>query len=178
MKNTFILHLSMREPEEIIHYNETVINKVDQKIIFPFVDDSTKELIQNDFEDSSVIVWRLSNNAVNRSKFDKLTPGDEILVVEDDVIKFLGKISTKIVSEDLARKLWISFSSGKMEKLSLIFFILDSSPMNLPFSELAKLLGYGEGWIPDGLTLIDLDKLCSLNLENEGLCRVLKGIEL
>lgn len=174
MKNTFILHLSMREPEEIIHYNETVINKVDQKIIFPFVDDSTKELIQKDFEDSSVIVWRLSDNAVNRSKFDKLTPGDEILVVEEDVIKLLGKVSAKVHSEELAGKLWYSFSSQKEEKLSLIFFILDSSPINLSFSELANLLGYGDDWIPEGLTLIDSEKLSSLKLENDGLYRALK----
>jgi len=174
MKNTFILHLSMREPEEIIHYNETVINKVDQKLIFPFVDDSTKELIQKDFEDSSVIVWRLSDNAVNRSKFDKLTSGDEILVVEDDVIKLLGKVSAKVHSEELATKLWYSFDSQKEEKLSLIFFILDSSPINLSFSELANLLGYGEDWIPEGLTLIDPEKLSSLKLENDGLYRALK----
>lgn len=174
MKNTFILHLSMLDPEEIIHYNETVINKVDQKTIFPFVDDSTKELIQKDFEDSSVIVWRLLDNAVNRSKFDKLTPGDEILVVEDDVIKLLGKVSAKVHSEELATKLWYSFDSQKEEKLSLIFFILDASPINLSFSELANLLGYGEDWIPEGLTLIDSEKLSSLKLENDGLYRALK----
>ena len=167
----------MNSSEEIIHYNETVINKVEQATIFPYIDDELKKNLISEFEDSPIPTWRLMNNSVNRSKFEKIQPGDEILIVEEDIIRFIGKISAKTINVDLSKKLWFSFENDSHEELSLVIFMRGLISINLAFEELSKLFGYGEDWIPEGLTMISENKLKEFSQNHDSLYKVLREIK-
>jgi len=172
MRNLFILHLPLKEPSEIIHYNETIINRVQQAKISPYLSSKEAKIIKDVFDDAPLAIWRLEDDKLNREKFEKLNYGDEILIVEEDMIKFMGKIVITTDNYDLSKLLWPDYS-GKNRKFNLIFIIFDLVPIDLPFYKLAKYFGYSEDWIPDGLTLIPHEKMQSQKLEEGGIYRLL-----
>lgn len=176
MRNLFILHLPLKDPSEIIHYNETIINRVEQTKISSFLSSELKTTISKNFDDAPLAIWRLEDNKLNREKFEKINNGDEILIVEEDNIKFMGKLVAKTENPELATMLWPDYSS-KNRKFSLIFIIFDLIPIDLHFYKLAKFFGYSEDWIPEGLTLIPNEKLSSQKLEEGGIYRLLWSLK-
>jgi uncharacterized phage-associated protein len=99
-----VLHIAVNDSEEIIHYNETVINKVNQSTILPFVGEKVKKELKKLFDDFPVVAWRLLNTPENRKIFKKIKAGDEILITEGDNVKFFGTFRIQIINEELADK--------------------------------------------------------------------------
>jgi len=159
MRNIFILYMAPGNYEQMVHYQDTIKNKVDQQRIFRYIDLNLQSTLRNIFGNKSIAVWGSRDTRANRSHYEKMLPGDNVLIVEGNTIKLLGKIAAKTISNDLSRELWKNLKNGKDEMWSLIYFIANPLEIELPFSELNKLFSYEETYKPRGFTSISENRL-------------------
>lgn len=159
MKNIFILYMPPGNGEAMIHYQDTIKNRVSQERIFKYLDHTLQNRLQNIFGDSPIATWGSRSGENNRSRFAKMQPGDDVLIIEGDNIKLLGKIADKTMNPELSRELWKNIKGDNIEGWDLIYFIANPVEINLPFSKLKKLFHYKDTWSLRGFTNISDDKL-------------------
>jgi hypothetical protein len=99
------------------------------------------------------------DSSANRAKFERMAPGDEVLIIEGSIIKLLGKIAATTVNSNLSRELWRNLRPGGDERWDLIYFIANPQEIDLPFTEFCRLVGYAENYQLRGLTLVGPDRL-------------------
>ena len=165
MKNIFFLYIPPTNTEAIIHYKDTIVDKVSQERIFRFVEENLRNYLRRIFNDKRITVWGSRNTRANRSKFDKMKVGDNILIVEGETVKLLGFIATTTINKDLSRELWQNIRGGSSEGWDLIYFISNPLEIDLPFAEIIKLLAYEPNFRLHGFTNVgkaNLEKFYSL----------------
>ncbi|MEO0508561.1 MAG: hypothetical protein AAF065_01735 [Verrucomicrobiota bacterium] len=159
MRNIFILYIPPTNVEAVVHYEDTIKKRVDPQLIASHVEPSLNRRLQSIFGPSRVAVWGSRDSLGNRSKFDRMRPGDEILIVEGKTIKLLGRIAEKTVSPALSRDIWKNLRGDSSAGWDLIYFIANPREINLPFSEFCKLVGYKEDFQLHGFTGVSQDRL-------------------
>jgi hypothetical protein len=90
MRNIFMLYMPPGNYEAQVHYEDTIKRRVPFDRLAPFLTVELKTKLESIFGRKPVAVWGSRNTDVNRRKFDQMKPGDDILIVEGDVIKLLG----------------------------------------------------------------------------------------
>ena len=145
--------------EAMIHYQDTIKNRVSQERIFKYIDHNLRDRLHNIFGDSPIATWGSRSGENNRSRFSKMQPGDDVLIIEGDNIKLLGKIADKTINSDLSRELWKNIKGDNIEGWDLIYFIANPVEINLPFTQLKRLFHYKDTWSLRGFTNISDDKL-------------------
>jgi len=178
MKNIFFLYIPPNNTEAIIHYQDTIINKVSQDHIFRYVDQNIKNYLRGIFQDKKIAVWGSHNTSINRSRFEKMGVGDNILIVEGDTVRLLGFIAAKTINPDMSRELWKNLSGRSSEGWDLIYFISNPLEINLPFSEIKKLLAYEPTYRLRGFTNIGKAKLDEFYRHYDDLYSILQRIKL
>src|SRR3990170_5927661 len=118
--NIFILYMAPGNYEQMVHYEDTIKNKVSQDRIFKYLDFNLQNTLRNIFGDKSITVWGSRDSDSNRRHFEKMQQGDDILIVEGDTIKLLGKVAAKTINPDLSKDLWKSLKGSSAEVWSLI----------------------------------------------------------
>ena len=131
MKNIFFLYIPPNNTEAIIHYQDTIINKVSQDRIFRLVDQNIKNYLRGIFQDKRIAVWGSRNSSANRSRFEKMEVGDNILIVEGDTVKLLGFIAEKTVNPELSKELWKNIEAKQQR--DGISFILSQTRWRLTY---------------------------------------------
>jgi hypothetical protein len=142
MKNIFLLYMAPGNPEQMVHYQDTIKNKVAQDRILKYLSFDAKAMLREVFGNQPVPVWGSRNSPANRSRFEKMRTGDDVLIVEGKRIKLLGKITCKVISSDLSRELWHNLKGDTKEGWDLIYFIANATEIDLPFNTFKKLFGY------------------------------------
>ena len=142
----------------MIHYQDTIKNRVSQERIFKFIDRNLQSKLRNIFGDNPIATWGSRSGENNKSRFAKMQPGDDVLIIEGDNIKLLGKIADKTVNSELSRELW-KILKATILRWDLIYFIANPVEINLPFSKLKQLFHYKDTWSLRGFTNISDDKL-------------------
>ncbi len=145
--------------EAMIHYQDTIKNRVNQERIFRFIDNNLKSKLSNIFGDRSIAVWGSQDGVGNRSRFERMNPGDNVLIVEGETIKLLGKVAATTINEDLSNELWKDLRGEVGSSWKLIYFIANPQEINLSFKEFKKLFNYKPNWSLRGFTNISEDKL-------------------
>ncbi len=159
MRNIFLLYISPGNYEQIVHYQDTIKNKVSLERISRFIDSSLRDKLIGVFGNKPITIWGSRDSSVNRQKFEKMSPGDDILIIESDIIKLLGKIAVKTISPELSRELWKNLKGRTTEGWDLIYFIANPQEINLPFAELKKIFNYLPDYQLRGFTCISESKL-------------------
>ena len=159
MRNVFILYMPESNYEAMTHYQDTIINKVQPERIFRYVDYNLRNQLTNIFGNRPIAVWGSRDSAANRSRFENMSGGDDILIVEGGIIKLLGKIACKTISPDLSKELWKNLRGDEIEGWNLIYFIANPLEIEIPFDEFRKLFNYSPNWTLRGLTSVSNDKL-------------------
>ena len=159
MRNIFILYMPPGNLEAMAHYEDTIKKKVSQERIFRYLDSNLKNRLREVFRDKPIAVWGSRDSGGNRSHFEKMQTGDDVLIAEGAKIKLLGKIAAKTVSEDLSRELWKNINVKSYDGWNLIYFIANAVEINMPFTEFKKILRYKENWSLRGFTSVSDDKL-------------------
>lgn len=159
MHNIFILYMALGNHEQMVHYQDTIKNKVAQEKIFKHVDSNLQYTLKNIFGNKPIAVWGSRDSSANRAHYEKMRTGDDVLIVEGQTIKLLGKIATKTASTELSKELWQNLRGGSENIWSLIYFIANPLEIELPFNELNKLFGYQENYQLRGFTSISKDRL-------------------
>lgn len=177
MKNIFFLYIPPNNNEAIIHYQDTIINKVPQEQIFRLVDQNLKNYLRHVFQDKRIAVWGSRNTPSNKSKFEKMEAGDNILIVEGETVKLLGYIAATTINQDLSRELWKNIDGRYSEGWDLIYFISNPLEIDLPFAEINKLLEYEPTYRLHGFTIVGKEKLKEFYKQYDDLYSILQRIK-
>lgn len=157
----------------MVHYEETIRQKVSGERIFRHVGTDLRSSLMRIFGGRQIAVWGSQDSPANRSKFERMAPGDEVLIIEGATIKLLGKIAASTVNPDLSRELWRNLRPGSDDRWDLIYFIANPQEINLPFVEFCRLVGYAENYQLRGLTLVSQDRLNEFSSRYDDLYSVL-----
>lgn len=163
--------------EQMVHYQDTIKNRVSQERLFKHVDHNLQSKLRNTFGNKPIAVWGSRASNANRSRFDRMMPFDDILIVEGDTIKLLGKVADKTINADLSRELWQNLRGDFADVWSLIYFIANPLEIELPFNELNKLFNYQENYKPQGFTSISNDRLEEFYTKYDDLYSILQRIK-
>ncbi len=159
MPNVFLLYMPPGNTEAMIHYQDTIKNKVQLRRISEFVSRDFHTKLTSVFGTSPIAVWGSQDGERNRSNFEGMSAGDDILIVEGDSVKLIGKIAAKVDSQELSRELWKPIAGKGNTTWRLIYFIANPRELNLPFTEFCDLFGYAKTYRLRGFTTVSADKL-------------------
>jgi hypothetical protein len=154
MKNIFILYMPPANAEAMVHYEDTIRRKVDPARIQALVSPSVSRKLNQVFGPRPIAVWGSRDSKANRSKFDQMKDGDEVLIVVGDSIKLLGHIAAKEHNPKLSRELWKNLRGGDSEGWDLIYFIANPKELDVPFSKFNELFGYAQHYHLRGFTRV------------------------
>ena len=159
MRNIFMLFMPPSNPEAMVHYEDTIRKRVEPERIYPHVPVPLARKLQQVFGDKRIAVWGSRDSASNRAKFEKMSEGDEILIVEGALIKLLGRVACKTVNPSLSRELWKNLRGDSSEGWDLIYFIANPKEIDLPFSKFRELFGYQSNFQLRGFTSVATERL-------------------
>src|SRR5688572_4409114 len=142
MSNVFLLYMPPGNMNAMVHYEDTIKNRVPVSRISRFLSDNLRAQLTAVFGNGSVAVWGSQAGPANRGKFDRMSPGDDILIVEGSSIKLIGKIAAKVESKELSRELWRPLTPQSGTSWELIYFIANPREINVPFGEFCQLFGF------------------------------------
>jgi len=145
--------------EAMVHYRDTIESKVDQERAFNFLEKSEVKILKDIFGNKKLTIWGSRDSAQNRSRFNKMKPGDDIMIVEGKKIKLLGKVAYKTINAKLSSDLWKNIKNGRTDGWDLIYFIANPIEINLPFAEFISLLQYKENYALRGFTSVSDERL-------------------
>lgn len=159
MRNVFLVYMPLRNAEAMAHYEDTIKRKVTLDRIVKFVSPDLRSKLQGIFGQHAIAVWGSVSGSMNQSFFDKMSEGDDLLIVEGDTIKLIGKIAAKTVSADLSRELWKPITGRGDTRWELVYFIANPRELDVPFSVFCKLFGYAQHYQLRGFTAVAEEKL-------------------
>jgi hypothetical protein len=163
--------------EAMVHYQDTIKNKVSLRRISSFISRDLHAKLTSVFPSSQVAVWGSQDGERNRSNFEGMSPGDDVLIVEGDSVKLIGKIAAKVDSQELSRELWKPIAGRGDTPWRLIYFIANPRELNLPFTEFCDLFGYAKTYRLRGFTTVSADKVKQFHAAYDDLYSVLVRLQ-
>lgn len=143
MHNVFLLYMPPDNVEAMVHYEDTIKNKVDLGRITKHVSQNLRAKLIGVFGASRIAVWGSVAGPRNRSNFERMSEGDDVLIVEGKSIKLIGKIAAKTSSKELSKDLWKPLRAKDAgTPWELIYFIANPRELDLPFAEFCRLFGF------------------------------------
>ena len=152
MPNVFLLYMPPRNAEAMVHYQDTIKQKVALSRIAPYITADLRANLISIFGRSPIAVWGSAGGPRNRSNFERMSQGDDLLIVEGDSIKLIGKVAAKVESKGLSRELWRPLRGDGDTSWELIYFVANPRELNVPFAEFCSLFGYAENFQLRGFT--------------------------
>ncbi len=152
MRNVFLLYMPPGNSGAMVHYQDTIKNRVALGRIAPLISQDLRARLTSVFGDAPIAVWGSQAGPRNRSTFANMSQGDDILIVEGDSVKLIGKVAAKVDSEELSRELWKPITGKGGAPWQLIYFIANPRELDLPFSEFSQLFGFAKNFRLRGFT--------------------------
>jgi hypothetical protein len=159
MANVFLLYMPQGNATAMVHYQDTIKNKVPLRRISEFVSRDLHARLTSVFGSAPIAVWGSQAGDRNRSNFERMSPGDDVLIVEGGSVRLIGKIAAKVDSTALSRELWKPISGQPDTPWQLIYFIANPRELDLPFERFCELFGYSASYRLRGFTSVASDKL-------------------
>jgi hypothetical protein len=178
MRNIFILYMPPGNQEAMVHYQDTIRNKVPLGRIVPFVSRDIGTKLRQVFADKPVAVWGSRYSLQNESKFDAMQEGDEVLIVEGPTIRLLGRVAAKIRNAELSHELWKPLRGDSSEPWELVYFIANAQEINVPFAQFLPLVGYESSFQLRGFMRVSDDRLRSFYAQYDDLYSILLRMKL
>src|SRR5947207_2416473 len=154
MRNVFLLYMPPGNTESMVHYQDTIKNRVALRRMAPFISQDLRAKLISVFGDAPIAVWGSQAGPKNRGNFASMSPGDDILIVEGNSVRLIGKIAAKVESEELSRELWKPITGTGGTTWQLIYFIANPRELDLPFQEFCRLFGYDDAYRLRGFTTV------------------------
>jgi hypothetical protein len=177
MRNVFLLYMPPGNREAMAHYQDTIVNRVQLQRLSRFVRPNLSDRLQRIFGVTPIAVWGSEAGSRNRANFERMSPGDDVLIVEGAHIRLIGKIAAKTENQELSRELWKSLSGNEKTTWELIYFIANPRQLDLPFKEFCKLFGYEPTYRLRGFTTVAADKLETFYSRYDDLYSILERIQ-
>ncbi|HCC23863.1 TPA: hypothetical protein DF272_06845 [Candidatus Falkowbacteria bacterium] len=135
------------------HFYETIQNKKGLDEIRQFLSPEERSDLISIYHSSPFIVWGATPGKMNDHFWKQMKPGDQVMIVNNGKIKFVGEIATKTKNKTLANHFWGNNNSGNTWEL--IYFIVNEKIVNIPFSKVGVLFGYNESFKPRGFSKVN-----------------------
>jgi hypothetical protein len=177
MANVFLLYMPPGNAQAMVNYQDTIKTRVPLARMSPFIPSQLRAYLLSVFGDAAIAVWGSQAGPRNRSSFANMSRGDDVLIVEGESIKLIGKIAAKAESEDLSRELWKPVSGRDGTTWELIYFIANPRELDVPFSEFRRLFGYAPNYQLRGFAPVGPDKLEQFYAKYDDLYSVLVRIQ-
>jgi hypothetical protein len=177
MRNVFLLYMPPGNAEAMVHYQDTIKNKVALRRIARFISQDVRAKLISVFGDAPIAVWGSQAGPKNRGNFASMSPGDDILIVEGNSVRLIGKIAAKVESAELSRELWKSITGAGSTTWQLIYFIANPRELDLPFQEFCRLFGYDDSYRLRGFTTVAPTRLEQFYSKYDDLYSVLVRIQ-
>lgn len=176
MRNIFLLYMPPGNAEAMVHYQDTIRNKVAFNRIAAHISPSLGRKLQQVFGSRPIAVWGSRDTPANRSKFDRMKEGDEILIVEGQTIRLLGRVAAKDTNAALSRELWQNLRGETDQGWDLIYFIANPKEIGLPLNEFCRLVGWQENLQLRGFTSIAHERLEQFYAKYDDLYEILSRL--
>jgi hypothetical protein len=178
MRNVFLLYMPPGNAQAMVHYEDTIKKRVPLSGIAGFVSQDLRAKLTSVFGLAPIAVWGSQAGPKNRSNFASMSQGDDILIIEGDSVKLIGKIAAKVESEELSRELWKPLrSDDRATPWQLIYFIANPRELDVPFAEFCRLFGYNSSYRLRGFTTVGPDRLRTFYAKYDDLYSVLERIQ-
>lgn len=153
-KNIFILYMPPSNREAMRHFEDTVDEGVPLAGIAEFLPSDMVARLDHVFARRLLTIWGSRDTTANRSKFERMRPGDDILVVVGSRIRFLGFVAEKLESPQLSQRLWANVLPDSTRGWDLIYFIANPVEIDVPWARFCQLVGYRENYQLRGFTRV------------------------
>jgi hypothetical protein len=177
MSNVFLLYMPPGNAQAMVHYEDTIKRRVSLDRISPHVSATLRASLVSTFGKAPIAVWGSAGGPRNRTNFERMSPGDDILIVESDSIKLIGKVAAKVESKTLSRELWQPLTTGGVTSWELIYFIASPRELDVPFSEFCSLFGYAQNLQLRGFTPVAPARLQAFYEKYDDLYSILVRIQ-
>jgi hypothetical protein len=177
MRNVFLLYMPPGNVQAMVHYEETINQRVELDRIAKFVSSDLAAQLQRIFRGHRVAVWGSEPGPRNQNSFDRMSPGDHVLIVEGESIRLIGQVAAKTVNPKLSHDLWKTLRDGAPTAWSLIYFIANAREVNVRFAKFCELFGYQANFRLRGFTAVAEAKLGAFYEKYDDLYSVLVRLE-
>lgn len=177
MANVYLLYIPPGNAEALIHYEDTIKQKVPLSRLLPHIGPELRAHLISIFGQSPIAVWGSAGGSGNRSNFERMSAGDDILIVEGGTIKLIGKVAAKVESASLSRELWRPLRGDGATSWELIYFIANPRELNVPFAELCSLFGYAKNYQLRGFSPVAPERLKEFYSKYDDLYSILVRIQ-
>lgn len=176
MRNVFLLYMPPSNAEAMVHYQDTIVNRVPLERMSAFLPGTLTAKLRGTFRTSPIAVWGSRPGSKNRSNFELMSPGDDILIVEGARIRLIGKVAAKINSSALAHELWKPVGKTGGEPWELVYFIANPQEVDVS-AEFGRLFGYRPNYQLRGFTTVTADRLVKFYEQYDDLYSILQRLE-
>ena len=112
---------------------------------------------------------------MNESRWEKMTPGDVVLIYNKGRIRFAGEIAAKVRNKELSRYFWNENETGGTWEL--MYFIVNEERTDVPIEKLNPLFGYQPHYRPQGFSMINEEAVSNFAQNYGDILGVLKTLE-
>jgi len=157
------------------HFEDTIQRKRTLEEVRRFLPSQEIENLEKIYHGSPFIVWGAVPGPMNESRWEKMTPGDVVLIYNNGRIRFAGEIAAKVRNKELARYFWSENDTGGTWEL--MYFIVNDERTDVPIEKLNPLFGYQAHYRPQGFSMINEEAVLSLAQNYGDILGVLKTLE-
>ena len=157
------------------HFEDTIERKRTLEEVRRFLPTQEIENLEKIYHGSDFIVWGAVPGPMNENRWEKMTPGDVVLIYNNGRIRFAGEIAAKVRNRDLARYFWREDEGGSTWEL--MYFIVNEEKADVPIEKLNPLFGYQPHYRPQGFSMINEDAVLRFAQDYGDILGVLKTLE-
>ena len=157
------------------HFEDTIQRKRTLDEVRTFLPPQEIDNLEKIYHGSNFIVWGAVPGPMNELRWDKMSPGDVVLVYNRVRIHFAGEIAAKVRNKDLARYFWREDDAGSTWEL--MYFIVNEERTDVAIEKLNPLFGYQPSYRPQGFSMINEDAVSNFAQNYGDILGVLKTLE-
>jgi hypothetical protein len=157
------------------HFEDTIQRKRTLEEVRGFLPPQEIENLEKIYHGSNFIVWGAVPGPMNESRWEKMSPGDVVLIYNSGRIRFAGEIAAKVRNAELARYFWHEDETGSTWEL--MYFIVNEEKTDVPIEKLNPLFGYQANYRPQGFSMINEAAVSNFAQSYGDILGVLKTLE-
>jgi hypothetical protein len=174
LRNVFLV-VAGGNPAAEQHFEDTIQRKRSLEEVRQFLSSKEIENLERIYHGSDFIVWGAVPGPMNESRWEKMTPGDVVLIYNNGRIRFAGEIAAKARNKELARHFWKENDAGGTWEL--MYFIVNEERTDVPIEKLNPLFGYQLHYRPQGFSMINEAAVSNFAQSYGDILGVLKTLE-
>jgi len=157
------------------HFEDTIQRKRTLQEVRGFLPSQEIENLEKIYHGSNFIVWGSVPGPMNESRWEKMAPGDVVLIYNSGRIRFAGEIAAKVRNKELARYFWKENDAGTTWEF--MYFIVNEERTDVPIEKLNPLFGYQSNYRPQGFSMINAAAVANFAQNYGDILGVLKTLE-